>query len=105
MTLVKSLHSGDPGVTVIHGLASADVLAAGRCFADALQVLFGLHPSVVHVCSCMFNVHVTHALGGALRMEVTLDKSLQTFIKGRGKEIYSKFHLLSPLKVPRHLIH
>jgi hypothetical protein len=31
-----------------------DVLAAGRCFADALQVLFGLHPRAVYVCSCMF---------------------------------------------------
>ncbi len=43
-----------------------EVLAIGRCFADALQVLFGLHSSAVHVCSCMFNVHVTHALGGAM---------------------------------------
>jgi hypothetical protein len=27
-------------------------LLAGRCCADYLQVLFGLHPSTVHVCSC-----------------------------------------------------
>jgi hypothetical protein len=39
-----------------------DVLAAGRCLAHALQVLYGLHPSAVHVCSS----HVTHALGGAM---------------------------------------
>ncbi len=32
-----------------------DVLAAGRCFADALQVLFGQHPSAVHVCSSGYN--------------------------------------------------
>jgi len=44
ITLVKSLHSGDRDV----------ILAAGRCFADALQVLFGLHPSAVHVCSWIF---------------------------------------------------
>ncbi len=58
MTLVKSLHSCDgvicPVCQLICGLASAEDLAAGRCFADALQVLFGLHPSAVHVCSCMF---------------------------------------------------
>ncbi len=38
------------------------VLAAGRSLAEALQVLFGLHPSAVHVCS----VHVTRARGGAM---------------------------------------
>jgi hypothetical protein len=48
----------------MRGLASADVLASGRCFADALQVLFGLHPGAGHVCSCIF-MHVTHALGGS----------------------------------------
>jgi hypothetical protein len=48
ITLVKSLHSGDPDVP--------DDLAAGRYLADALQLLFGLHPRAVHV---------THALGGA----------------------------------------
>ncbi len=36
-----------------------------RCFADALQVLFDLNPSAVHVSSCMF-MYVTHALGGAM---------------------------------------
>ncbi len=56
-SLVKSLHSGDPHVP--------DVLAAGRYLADALQLLFGLHPRAVHLCSCMF-IHVTHALGGAM---------------------------------------
>ncbi len=49
MTLVKSLHSGEPDVT--------DVLAAGRYLADALQLLFGLQTRAVHV---------THALGGAM---------------------------------------
>ncbi len=44
MTLVKSLHSGDPDVP--------DDQAAGRYLADALQLLFGLHPRAVHVCSC-----------------------------------------------------
>ncbi len=40
------------------GLASADILAAGRCFKDALQVLFSLPYIVVQfmcactVCSC-----------------------------------------------------
>jgi hypothetical protein len=29
------------------------VLAAGRRFADAFRVLLGLHPSAVHVCSCL----------------------------------------------------
>ncbi len=57
MTLVKSLHCGDPDVICpvrqkTCGLASA----AGRCFADALQVLFGQYILVqimcVH-CSCM----------------------------------------------------
>jgi hypothetical protein len=46
MTLVKSLHSGDPDVP--------DDLAAGRHLADALQLLFGLHPRAVHLCSCIF---------------------------------------------------
>jgi hypothetical protein len=55
--MVKSLHSGDPDVICpvwqrICGLASVDALAAGRCFAAALQVLFGLHFSAIHVCSC-----------------------------------------------------
>jgi hypothetical protein len=54
MTLVKFLHSYD---TTEHA----------RCYLgkkpSALQVLFGLNPSAVHVCSCMINVHVTHALG------------------------------------------
>ncbi len=55
-------------------LESADVLAACRCFADALQVLFGLHRTAVHVClpvhvySCMFSVHLTRALGGAMSL-------------------------------------
>ncbi len=52
------------------GLASADVLAAVRCFADALHVLFGLHPGAVHVCSvhvcscntCTGGSHVTSIL-------------------------------------------
>jgi hypothetical protein len=59
MTLVKSLHSGDPDVNCpvlqwLCELASADVLASGKCVADALQELFGLHPTVL----C---VHVTQA--------------------------------------------
>ncbi len=50
-------------------LQVSDVLAAGRCFADALQVLFSLHPSVVHVCLCNMHGgrHVSSILrGGAL---------------------------------------
>ncbi len=57
MTLVKSLHSGDPYVP--------DVLAAGRYLADALQLLFGLHPDAVHVHMFMY-IPETHALGGAM---------------------------------------
>ncbi len=57
ITLVKSLHIGDPDmISPVYSeypeLQVPDVLAAGRCLADALQVLFGLHPSPVHVCSC-----------------------------------------------------
>jgi len=44
----------------MRGLASADVLAAGRRFADALQVLLGL-PTYILV-QFMY-VHVTHELG------------------------------------------
>ncbi len=71
MTLVKSLHSGDhyvicPDDSEYADLQVPDVLAAGRCFADALQVLFCLHPNAVHVCSMFIYVHVTHALGGAM---------------------------------------
>ncbi len=69
MTSVKSLHSGDPDVICpgwlrICGLASADILAAGRWFADALQVLFGLHPSVVHVCWWVYSCNT--CTGGAM---------------------------------------
>jgi hypothetical protein len=40
--------------------AYADVLAAGSCFADALQVLFSLHPGAVHVFLYVSNT----SLGG-----------------------------------------
>jgi hypothetical protein len=65
MTLVKSLHSGDPDVP--------DVLPTGRYLADALQLLFGLHPLAVHVCSvhacscntCTGGSHVVSILRGS----------------------------------------
>jgi hypothetical protein len=45
----------------MRGLARADVLAAGRCFADALQVLYILVQFMcIQVCS------LTHALGRAM---------------------------------------
>jgi hypothetical protein len=58
MTLVKSLHSGDPNVIC---------LTLNTEKAKSVQ-LFGVQPSAVHSsCSCMFMyVHVTHALGGAM---------------------------------------
>ncbi len=55
----------------IQGLASADVLAAGRCFADALLVLFSTYIQLQFMC-----VHVTHALGGAM---------LRAFSTGRAR--------------------
>ncbi len=67
MTLVKSLHRGDTDVICpvwqwkSCGLASADVLAAGRSFADALQAI----RTTSSCSSCVFMyVHVTHALWG-----------------------------------------
>jgi hypothetical protein len=52
MTLVKSLHSGDPDkicpVCSEYVDLGPGVLGAGRCFADALQILFGIHPSAIH---------------------------------------------------------
>ncbi len=38
------------GLQVLMSWQLADALLN----ADALQMLFGLHPSAVHVCSCMF---------------------------------------------------
>jgi hypothetical protein len=38
----------DLSCVTLNTLQVPDVLEAGRCFADALQVLFGLHPSAVH---------------------------------------------------------
>jgi hypothetical protein len=60
LTLVKSLHTVvvTPMWSVpdseYKDLQVPDVLAAGSCFSDALQMLFGPHPSAVHVCSSMF---------------------------------------------------
>ncbi len=48
-----------------------DVLVAGRCFADALQELFGLHPSAVHVCSCPLNTCNGGAMSRAFSPLVT----------------------------------
>jgi hypothetical protein len=61
MTLVKSLHSGDPDL-IRNKLA--------RCQLgnkpSALQLLFRLHLSAAHVCSCIYViVHVTTCAGGS----------------------------------------
>ncbi len=50
MTLVKSLHSGDHNV--IRNKRTCKVSASIK--PSALHVLFNLHPSAVHLCSCMF---------------------------------------------------
>jgi hypothetical protein len=76
MTLVKSLHSGAPDV--IHNTRTCKASARQQAIRiarlarrqlgiklSALQVLFGLHPSAVHVCSLY--VHVIHALGEPCR--------------------------------------
>ncbi len=47
ITLVKSLYIGDSKHTEL----ARRQLGNKPC---ALQVLFGLHPSKIHVCSCMF---------------------------------------------------
>jgi hypothetical protein len=81
MTLVKSLHSSDSDMICpvwqwMHRLASADVLAADRCSADAFQVLIGPHPSAVHVCSMFMYIHATHALGGAMSRAFYIGRAL-----------------------------
>ncbi len=63
LTLVKSLHSGYPDM-----ICNAKTCnASARHQPSALQVLYGLHPSAVHVCStvhgscntCTWGSHVT----------------------------------------------
>ncbi len=60
MTLVKSLYSGDPDV-----IRNTELARCQLCNKlSALQVLFSLHPSAVHVFSCMFMQHMHW--GGAM---------------------------------------
>jgi hypothetical protein len=61
MTLVKSLHGGDPDVLCLGASAASSTKKA-----KSVQ-LFGLHRSAVHVCSCMFMyVHVAREPCGGL---------------------------------------
>jgi hypothetical protein len=58
----RSIHSGDPDMIClawqwIRGLASAWCQYSRL---NELQVLFGLHPSAVHVCSCMVYLVMLH---------------------------------------------
>jgi hypothetical protein len=56
MTLVKSLHSGDPDVIYLDSeYVDVQVPDVNICIGlNDLQVLFGLHPSASHVCLLMF---------------------------------------------------
>jgi hypothetical protein len=56
MTVVKSLNSGDPDVSVLPDIELADLQMPDINYSGLsnFQMQFGLHPSAVHVCSCMF---------------------------------------------------
>jgi hypothetical protein len=54
MTLVESLHSGDPSVSVLLDSEYMDLQVPDEMSyagLNDLQVVFGLHPSAIHVCS------------------------------------------------------